>query len=86
MMGWYDGGMGWAAWLFAGLFWLGLVALIVWLVVHLAVSGGRRSSLPPQGLETPLDILDRRLAQGEIDLETYRAHRAALLESRRGQP
>lgn len=36
--------------------------------------------------ESPFETLDRRLANGEIDVDTYRQLRAALLESRGGQP
>ena len=32
--------------------------------------------------ESPEDILDRRFARGEIDLETYQAQRAALATAR----
>ncbi|MBN9325615.1 MAG: hypothetical protein J0I87_01675, partial [Cellulomonas sp.] len=39
-----------------------------------------------QGPESPFEVLDRRLATGEIDVDTYRQLRAALLESRGGQP
>lgn len=99
MMGWYGGGMNGVAWLGMGLFWLVLIGVIVWLVVRLATSGTRVPPQPPQPYGTPpavppagprgpaaaLEILDRRLAQGEIDVETYRATRDALLEGR-GEP
>ena len=81
MMGWYGGGMGWAAWLGMGLFWLLLIGVIIFLVVRLlpsdgsqGVGGGKR--------ETPEEILDRRFARGEIDIDTYRAQRAALEQAR----
>lgn len=97
MMGWYGGGMTGFAWLGMGLFWLVLLGVIVWLVVRLATSGTRVPPQPPAAPSTPppaapaagpsgtaaaLEILDRRLAQGEIDVETYRATRDALLEGR----
>lgn len=80
MMGWYGGGMGLWGWLFMGVFWLLLLALIVWLVVRLLPGGdrGAMSSSPDSALE----ILDRRLANGEIDLETWQAQRAALVAAR----
>jgi putative membrane protein len=34
------------------------------------------------GTESALDILDRRFASGEFDLETYQAQRAALIAAR----
>ena len=76
MMGWYGGGMGWAAWLGMGLFWLILLGLIVWLVLWLLPGSGG----PTRGAgESALDILDRRLASGAIDLETWQAQRGALV-------
>lgn len=88
MMGWYGGGMGGGAWLFMGLFWVALIAVIIWLVVRLLPDRAGSTTPPPAALppapETPLDILDKRLARGEVDLETYRAQRAALLEARGG--
>jgi len=33
--------------------------------------------------ESPLEILDRRLATGEIDLPTWQAQRAAILGAQR---
>jgi putative membrane protein len=44
MMGWYGMGMGWAAWLGMGLFWLALLGVIVYLVVRLLPSRGRRGA------------------------------------------
>lgn len=38
------------------------------------------------GGESAFEVLDRRLATGEIDVDTYRQLRAALLESRGGRP
>jgi putative membrane protein len=75
--------MGWGAWMFMGLFWIALIALAVFLVVRLLPSNG---PVGPQGApaqhETPEDILDRRFARGEIDLETYQIQRAALASAR----
>ena len=80
MMGWYGGGMGPLGWLAVGLFWLVLLGLIVWLVTRLLPSGSSGTSRPAG--ESPLEILDRRLASGEIDLDTWQAQRAALLAAR----
>lgn len=92
MMGWYGGGMGAGMWLFMGLFWIALIALIIWLVIRLLPSHGDAgttttpSTHPPLPMqESPMDILDRRLAQGDIDLDTYQAHRAALISARGAQ-
>lgn len=89
MMGWYGGGMGWDWWVFIGLFWVALIALIIWLVVRLLPSRGQAgappSATPPvPAPESPVEILDRRFARGEVDLETYQAQRAALTAARGG--
>jgi len=69
--------MGWAAWLAMGVFWLLLLGLIVGLVVLLLPgSGGGTTRIT---VESALEILDRRLASGEIDLEAWQAQRAALV-------
>ena len=89
MMGWYGGGMGPGMWAFMGLFWVALIALIIWLVVKLLPSKAQPAAPPvsAQGPvpESPLEILDRRFARGEVDLETYKAQRAALVEARGGE-
>lgn len=96
MMGWYGGGMTGFGWLAMGLFWFVLLGVIIWLVVRLATSGTRVPPQPPagppptpagppatpSGTAAALEILDRRLAQGEIDVETYRATRDALMDGR----
>jgi putative membrane protein len=79
MMG-YGWGMGPAGWVFMGLFWVVIVGLVVWAVVALIprtrdVGTGRR--------ETPEEVLDRRFALGEIDVEQYRAARAELVAARK---
>jgi len=92
-MYWF-GGMGPAMWVGAGLFWVLLLGAIVWLVVEL-VSSRQRPEVPsgptgaPAGApapESPLAVLDRRLAAGEVDIETYQRVRTELLEPRGGRP
>jgi putative membrane protein len=95
MMGWYGGAFP-LMWMGMGLFWLALIGVIVWLVVQIARPGTARGVAGPTppawpqaaagGAESPLDVLDRRLAAGEVDLATYREARAALLGSRGGKP
>jgi putative membrane protein len=80
MMGWYGGGMGPLGWLVMALFWLVLLGLIVWLVTRLLPAGSPGTAGPAR--ESPFEILDRRLASGEIDLDTWQAQRAALLSAR----
>jgi len=69
--------MGWLAMLAIGLFWFILIGLIVWLVVRLLpISGGGTSR---SAGESALEILDRRLPSGEVDLDRWQAQRTALL-------
>lgn len=101
MMGWYGGGgMGAGIWVFMILIWLVLIGAVVLLSVAIAKLGrnaptthsagpwnaapGGPPPAPPQG-PSPLEVLDHRLANGEIDLATYQQTRAALLESRGGR-
>jgi len=76
MDGWYDGMSG-GGWILMIVFWVGLIAAIVW-------AGGRLFARPDQvdysrgAGERPGEILERRLASGEIDAETYDALREKL--------
>lgn len=74
MMHSWNGGMTWEGWFFMSLFWVLLVGVTVWAAAQLFP--GRRDARPEQ--EEPRTILDRRLANGEIDLETYERLRQTL--------
>ena len=76
-MGWYGNGAGSLGWLGVGVFWLVLLGLIVWLVVRL-LPGSGDGTARPNG-ESALDILDRRLASGQIDTAAWQAQRATLV-------
>jgi putative membrane protein len=78
MMG-YGWGMGLAGWIFMGLFWFVVIGVIIWVAV--ALLPGRRAA-GPAGSERPEEILDRRFALGEIDVEQYRRARDELAASR----
>lgn len=52
-------------WILMVLFWVVVIGLIVWAVSTLLP--GPRQSRPP----TAVEILDRRFAQGEFDVEQY---------------
>ena len=77
MMGWYGNGMGTTGWLGMGVFWLLLLGLIVWLVVRLLP--GSSDGTPRPSSESALDILDRRMASGDIDAAAWQVQRTALL-------
>ncbi|MEO6143453.1 MAG: SHOCT domain-containing protein [Dermatophilaceae bacterium] len=81
MMAWYGGGMGPLGWLAMGVFWFALLGLIVWLVVRLLPGSGGETTRAD--VESALEILDRRLALGEIDLSTWQAQRTALAAAQR---
>lgn len=90
MMNGWNGGMGAAGWVFMSLFWVLLLVVIVWAAAQLfpgrhaeAAAAGAPST--PAGSEQPLEILDRRLASGEIDVEAYEALRDTLTKPRAGE-
>jgi len=84
MMNGWNGGMGGAGWLFMSLFWVLLIVVIVWAAAQLFPDRRERSGVGAgpavggSGTEQPLQILERRLASGEIDLETYEKLRDTL--------
>ena len=80
MDGWYDGmNGGW--WLLMVVFWIGLIAAIVWAGAQLVNRPGP-ADRAGGAAERPGEILERRLASGEIDAETYDALRAKLRSAR----
>lgn len=76
MMGSYGNGMGSLGWLGIGAFWLLLLGLIVWLVIRL-LPGSKGRTPNPTG-DSAAEILDHRMANGEIDMPAWQAQRAAL--------
>ena len=77
------GGMGAAGWLFMALIWGGFLAVVVWAVLRLFPRGhqGSGEPLPPGAPDTAVD-LDRRLAAGEIDADTYLRQRDTTARAR----
>jgi putative membrane protein len=67
------GGMGVDGWLVMALFWGAFLSLATWAVTRMFPPFGRS-----QGSGDVQDILDRRLADGELDLEAYRRMRTEL--------
>ena len=60
--------MDWGGMWFGGFFWIGLIALVVWLIVR---NNSSRANYPPNFGESPLDILKRRYAKGEISKDDF---------------
>lgn len=71
MWGWRDGS--WIGLLFMVLFWVGVIALVVW-----GVRQGGSTPGAAAGPNRALDILEERFARGEIDLEEFELRRSAL--------
>jgi putative membrane protein len=79
-----DVGWGWEFLMGVGMivFWGVIVLGVIWLVRG-GNGGSAAQNLPPAAvpaapMETAKDILDRRLANGELSLEEYRERRAAM--------
>jgi putative membrane protein len=60
------------------LFWGAVIFGIVWLIRDTTFGRPTRGESPAKK-ESPLDILDRRFAEGAITEEDYRARREVLL-------
>lgn len=64
---WVWGGM----WLVPLLFWILIIAGVVFIVRWIAGDHSHQTSSYEALTETPLDILKRRYAKGEIDQDTF---------------
>jgi putative membrane protein len=77
----WQAGMGWWWMIIPALFWIALLAAIIWGVARLTggrgVSGGRDMTQAPPSL-TAEEILKQRFARGEIDAQTYDTMRERL--------
>jgi putative membrane protein len=75
----FHNGMGAGGWVLMAVLWVMILALIVWVVARLlpARSAAHQEfrKVPADG---PREILDGRLARGEIDAQTYEELRAKL--------
>lgn len=70
----YWNGADWWAWIPMSLFMIAVWGLLIWGIVRL-VDDWRPGKQRRAG---PLDILDERLARGEIEIDEYRERRAFL--------
>ena len=80
---WDDMGLwGWLMMVFGGLLWVVVVVAVVILVLRYA---GDRQAPPTVAAEpSARELLDRRLARGEIDVDEYERRRDAMAASERG--
>ena len=81
MMDGWDG-MGVAGWFLMTVLWVVLIAAIVWAVANLLPGRNSRQAAPDERPERSEEILDRRLASGEIDSATYDELRTKLRAAR----
>jgi putative membrane protein len=73
---WHHDGHGW--WIvFVPLFW---IAVITGLVLLVRARGGWGPPRIVGHRESALEVLDRRYAQGEIDIDEYRERRSVLTD------
>ncbi|HEX9436408.1 MAG TPA: hypothetical protein VGA16_04520 [Candidatus Limnocylindria bacterium] len=72
MMGWGAGGF--LGPVFMILFWVLLVAGTVWLVLTISGQAAQRQTPRSSALAT----LEERLARGEVDVDEYKARKAAI--------
>ena len=78
MMGWYgNGSLVSLGSLGMGVFWLLLLGLIVWLVMRLLPGSGGGTTR--HTAESAVETLDRRLAGGKLDSQSWQAQRATLV-------
>jgi putative membrane protein len=78
LMMYWDGGH--AAYWQIGLMWLGMLVfwgLVIW-AGYLLITTLARTDRPIASREGPREILERRLASGEIDVDEYRRRREAI--------
>ncbi len=66
MNGMFGGGM-WFGWIF----WIIILVIIIWAVVQFTNRNQQNNRLNSNSEETPLEILKKRYAKGEISKEEY---------------
>lgn len=76
MWHWMGNGFGWGfGMVVMGLFWLLFAAALVWIVRAVWDRGAVRAGHPP---DSPIEILQRRYARGEIDRAEFEEKRRDL--------
>ena len=84
MMGGWNNGMGAGGWGLMMFAWVALIAVVVWAISRLFPTRADGNS-GKQVAETADEILDRRLARGEIDTDEYARLRDALVAAHGGK-
>ena len=77
-------------WIVGAVVMMGFMGAMMWMMMRGMAGGSKRSSAPsesPPTTESPVEILERRFAEGEISVEDYRQRRETLTTvTDRGQP
>lgn len=60
------------------LVWIGFLAVVAWVAVQWARGGSPGSASEQSSTMTARELLDERLARGDIDLDEYQRRRRAL--------
>jgi len=76
--------MGTGGWVAMAVFLIAVLVLVVWGVTRVLPTGRRSDAAAPRA-ESPEEILDRRVASGEIDVETYQRMRTEITSARTGR-
>jgi uncharacterized membrane protein len=71
-------GWGWTMMVLWSLMWIGFLGLLFWAVVEWTRRGADGTAGPEPKAKTPRELLDERLAAGEIEIDEYQARREAL--------
>jgi putative membrane protein len=72
---WMDwNAMGFFGWTMMILFWIAVLVVIIWAIRSLGTK-------PSQAMQTPLELLERRFAAGEIDQEDFEKRKQLLSRS-----
>ena len=82
----YMHSFGWGWWLLMSIGMVAFWGLVIWGIVALARGGGSRREQLASEPNQPLDILQRRLARGEISTEEYEELRDALTGGHEKEP
>lgn len=81
----YMHNIGWGWWLVMSLGMVAFWSVVVYAILLLARGGWRDRGEEPPPLDSPDDILRRRLAEGEISIEEYEQLHDALHPRPRGK-
>ncbi len=73
------GGYGPFGMIVSGFFWLVIIAVVIWAIWHFTVG---RSGASKSDAETPLEMLKKRLASGEITPEQFAKTKKTLEEKK----